>query len=384
MKRIITILSSLILSTTLTTIAAYGQKTPSISPQDLPPASPQPAMDRKANKEEIRDFDIRKLDEAKLLPMFLLIITLGGIGGVVFELINLQGNVEWPHKPSDDELAAKLAYATPKNVIDLGILARIIVGAAAAPPAMLFVRPESAFALIAMSVVAGSAGTAVFRALQDRLLLVVAQKEKGEKEQQYRQLIDMVDKTLADLKQGKPEEAAESLKKAKEFRESLVTQEESKQAASQTNLEDKVDEAINAFQNLKNKLIKASNSPEGQTKLQFNGGKGFWSFLPAVSLEQEDLDKIKKLLGEIKHPYQKIVSPNDSSNQKYYKIEEAIDAFNVLRENIIKNSSRPDGKTTLQLTKGAFLEQKELDKVENLLSELKGNLRAGGTSARVA
>ena len=96
------------------------------------------------------------------------------------------------------------------------------------------------------------------------------------------------------------------------------------------------------------------------------------------------MDKIKKLLGEIKHSYQKIVSPNDSSNQKYYKIEEAIDAFNVLRENIIKNSSRPDGKTTLQLTKGAFLEQKELDKVENLLSELKGNLRAGGTSARVA
>jgi hypothetical protein len=96
------------------------------------------------------------------------------------------------------------------------------------------------------------------------------------------------------------------------------------------------------------------------------------------------LDKIKKLLGEIKEAYHKIVSPNDSSTQKYHKIEEAIDAFNVFRENIIKNSSRPAGKTTRQLTKGAFLEQKELDKVENLLSELKGNLRAGGTSARVA
>ena len=89
------------------------------------------------------------------------------------------------------------------------------------------------------------------------------------------------------------------------------------------------------------------------------------------------MDKIKKLLGEIKEAYHKIVSPNDSSTQKYHKIEEAIDAFNVLRENIIKNSSRPAGKTTLQLTKGAFLEQKELDKVEDLISKLKGNLITG-------
>ena len=89
------------------------------------------------------------------------------------------------------------------------------------------------------------------------------------------------------------------------------------------------------------------------------------------------MDKIKKLLGEIKEAYHKIVSPHDSSTQKYHKIEEAIDAFNVLRENIIKNSSRPAEKTTLQLTTGAFLEQEELDKVEDIISKLKGNLITG-------
>jgi hypothetical protein len=45
----------------------------------------------------------------------------GGFGGFVFELLNLQGNIERPHAPSEDDLAAKFAYADSENVIDLGV-----------------------------------------------------------------------------------------------------------------------------------------------------------------------------------------------------------------------------------------------------------------------
>ncbi|MBD2364788.1 hypothetical protein H6G36_27080 [Anabaena minutissima FACHB-250] len=51
------------------------------------------------------------------------------------------------HKPTGDELAAKLANASAANVCDLGGWSRVLIGAAAAAPAMVLFRPESTFAL---------------------------------------------------------------------------------------------------------------------------------------------------------------------------------------------------------------------------------------------
>jgi len=399
MKRITSIIWGLLLTSSLTATAAYAQTTPSTSPQNSTLSSTKSDADvtsnmtrmalREANGKPIGE--VFKDAEGKLFLIkspgltdglnaidfgqdLLLVISLtifcGGLGGFVFELLNLQGNIEKPHKPSEDDLAAKLAYATPKNVIDLGVWARIIIGAAAAPPAMLFLRPESAFALLAMSVVAGSAGTAIFRSLQERVQAAIAHKEKDETQGQIRNLIDMMEKAFDALKKGKNDEAAKFLNKAKALHETIAVQDTSQQAVSKTTLKDKVNEVLDAFDNLKDKLIKASTSPKDETKLEFTGG--LLSSIFSDPLEQEDLDKIESLLSEIKGCYEAIATSTGSITQNASKVDETIAAFKELKDNINKNSTRPGGKTTLHLTKGTSLKREVLDKVGDLLSELKG------------
>jgi hypothetical protein len=401
MKRLTTIVFGLLLTSSLTATAAYAQTTPSTSPQNSPSTSTKSGTNVTNNTtgEVLRDRKGKQLGERfrdnqgqlflkrpsssalnngltgiDLGPDLWLVISLtifcGGLGGFVFELLNLQGNIEKPHKPSEDDLAAKLAYASPKNVIDLGVWARIIIGAAAAPPAMLFLRPESAFALLAMSVVAGSAGTAIFRSLQERVQAAIAHKEKDETQGQIRNLIDMMEKASQALKKGKNDEAEEILNKAKALQETIAVQDTSQQAVSKTTLKDKVNEVIDAFDNLKDKLIKASTSPKGETQLEFTGG--LLSFIFSADLEQEDLDKIESLLSEIKGCYETIATRTGTITQNASKVDETIAAFKELKDNINKNSTRPGGKTTLQLTKGTSLKREVLDKVGNLLSELKG------------
>ncbi|MGA9755027.1 MAG: hypothetical protein WBV23_07775, partial [Desulfobaccales bacterium] len=103
------------------------------------------------------------------------------MGGIVYELLILQGNIELPHKPDQDEITEKFPYAIPKFLFDLGIFARVIIGAAAALAALLVLTPTTATTLLATSLVAGSAGTSVFRSIQDRLLAALAQKDAANK-----------------------------------------------------------------------------------------------------------------------------------------------------------------------------------------------------------
>lgn len=388
MKNIRTLMLGLLMTASLTTTAAYAQtSTPSATPS---PKSNSTIISPDKNKvvDVLNVLGDKKGDKNKdvtvseLLIVLLLTMIAGGCGGFVFELLNLQGNIEKPHKPSEDDLAAKFAYASPKNVVDLGVGARIIIGVFAAPPAILFLQPESIFALIAMSLLAGSAGTAVFRALQDRLVIAVAQKEKDEKDEQYRKLIEMLNQTLIDIDEKTPEEAKESLKNVKALCQSIVTVEKSKKAVEPTKLQDKVDEAIDAFQNLKSKLIKATTREAGENKLTVKSGM-LRLFLGA-SLEQEDLDKIGNLLSEIKGLCPKNATPNDSINQNIDQVDQAIKAFETLKANIIKKSIRPGGKSTLEFTDGASLEQKDLDDLEKLLSQLKGSLSKEETNSLAA
>jgi hypothetical protein len=98
----------------------------------------------------------------------------GTAGGVVYELLILQGNIELPHKPTEEEV--------PKGVVgdylkDLGIWARIIIGALAAVAAWFVITPSNTFQLVAMAVIAGSAGTSIFRSMQDRMIATLAQKD---------------------------------------------------------------------------------------------------------------------------------------------------------------------------------------------------------------
>ena len=165
----------------------------------------------------------------------------GAAGGVVYELLMLQGNIEWPHKPQKDEVTETLPYAIFTHLFDLGIIARVIIGALAAVGALLVLSPPTAIRLLATAVVAGSAGTAVFRSLQDRLAASLALKDVAETKNGVRVLAD------------------------------------------------KVAETVEAYEELKTKVVEASTSPAGSTKLSFEAGS---------SLNLEDLAKVERLLSE--------------------------------------------------------------------------------------
>ncbi|MFQ5856216.1 MAG: hypothetical protein ACE5LU_11290 [Anaerolineae bacterium] len=168
----------------------------------------------------------------------------GAVGGIVYELLILQGNLELPHKLTKDEVAEKHPYAIAEYMFDLGIWARVIIGALAAVAALFVLSPSTAFGLLATAVIAGSAGTSVFRSMQDRLSAAMAQKD-----------------------------AADTRAKA-------------------ANLGAKVDESMKAFANLKSRLVEASISPAGAGALTFVG--------PGAALDLDDLDKVERLLSEAK------------------------------------------------------------------------------------
>lgn len=339
MKRIKTIIFGLLLTTSLTTNAAYAQNPSSTSPQNLAPNSTNRDTDittrtpirvlKDANGKQIGEVFIDAKGQlilikqpglidglntvdlnSNLLVVVLLTILCGGIGGVVFELLNLQGNIEKPNKPSKDDLAAKLAYANLENVIDLGVWARIIIGATAAPPAMLFLRPETAFGLLAMSVVAGSAGTAIFRSLQERLLLAVTQNDKQEAETQARK------QTLKLNAQAITSKLEEALKAVEELERFMRKNSESSEDVlklkftEQVSLNPKyfcnvwtplnkakgiepttVEESINAFNRLANEVYTHSKSEKDQQEITIKAG---------TTLDLQHFIEVKKLLNEAK------------------------------------------------------------------------------------
>jgi hypothetical protein len=127
----------------------------------------------------------------------------GALGGIVYELLILQGNLELPHRPTDVEVGDTATYALSRNMYDLGIWARVIIGALAAVGAMLALTPTNTFALLATAIVAGSAGTSIFRSLQDRFAVAIAEMEVAQTKQ------------VAERQQAKLEQAAQLLSVAR-------------------------------------------------------------------------------------------------------------------------------------------------------------------------
>jgi hypothetical protein len=277
MKRIKSILIALFLASSIGVTDAYAQSDKPSPPTSLPALSTQVAQ---------TDWDVevilksKSLDNPKFYVVLLVMLIAGGVGGIVFELLNLQGNIERPHAPSEDELAAKLAYATVGNVIDLGIFARILIGASAAVPAMAFIKPESVLILLAMSLVAGSAGTAVFRSLQDRLLIAITQQEASEKKRKIQQKnnIAKMDKAIAAVETL--QEEVEKKSESPEGTTHLIIpegtvldrsrfEEVRKVLLQVTGVNAEVEKAIAAFKKLEAELIKNSVKPQGTNDMKF-------------------------------------------------------------------------------------------------------------------
>jgi hypothetical protein len=277
MKRIKSILIALFLASSIGVTDAYAQSDKPSPPASLPALSTQVAQ---------TDWDVevilksKSLDNPKFYVVLLVMLIAGGVGGIVFELLNLQGNIERPHAPSEDELAAKLAYATVGNVIDLGIFARIIIGASAAVPAMAFIKPESVLILLAMSLVAGSAGTAVFRSLQDRLLIAITQQEASEKKRKIQQKnnIAKMDKAIAAVETL--QEEVEKKSESPEGTTHLIIpegtvldrsrfEEVRKVLLQVTGVNAEANQALAAFKKLEEELIKNSVKPQGTSDMKF-------------------------------------------------------------------------------------------------------------------
>ena len=262
MKRIKCILIGLLLASSIGVTDAYAQSDKPSPPASLPALSTQVAQ---------TDWDVEKilisksLDNPKFYVVLLVMLIAGGIGGIIFELLNLQGNIELPHAPTEDDFAAELAYATPPNVIDLGIFARIIIGACAAVPAMVWIAPKTVLTLLAMSLLAGSAGTAVFRSLQDRFLLAITQQEASEKKRKIKQKIIIV----------------------------------------------KIDKAIAAVENLQEEVEKKSESPEGKTDLIIPEG---------TVLDRSRFEEVRKVLLQVRG----VNAEANKANADFKKLEEVL------------------------------------------------------------
>ena len=277
MKRIKSILIGLFLASSIGVTDACAQSNQPSSPLSLPALSTQvPQTD--GDVEVI--LKSKSLDNPKLYVLLLVTLIAGGVGGIVFELLNLQGNIERPHAPSEDELAAKLAYASVENVIDLGIFARIIIGAFAAVPAMVVIEPVSVLSLLAMSLLAGSAGTAVFRSLQDRFLIAITQQEAIENKRKIKlkNNIAKMDKAIAAFETL--EEEVEKKSDSPEGTTNLIIpqgtvlnrsrfEEVRKILLQVTGVNDEANNAITAFKKLEEKFIKSSVRYQGTNDLKF-------------------------------------------------------------------------------------------------------------------
>ena len=132
------------------------------------------------------------------LPLWIaLVVTLlgGAIGGVVYELLILHGNIEMPHRLTAAEQGGN-PHAIASYMYDLGIWARVVIGAFAAIASLVVVNPESLVKLLATAIIAGSAGTSIFRSLQDRLMAALAEKESASLRAVNDKLHDKVDETI--------------------------------------------------------------------------------------------------------------------------------------------------------------------------------------------
>jgi hypothetical protein len=277
MKRIKCILIGLFLASSIGVTDACAQSDKPSPPASLPARSTQVVQ---------TDWDVevilisKSLDNPKFYVVLLVTLIAGGVGGIVFELLNLQGNIELPHAPTEDDFAAELAYATPPNVIDLGIFARIIIGALAAVPAMAYIGPTSVLTLLAMSLLAGSAGTAVFRSLQDRFLLAITQQEANEKKRKIRRKNNSVKIDKANAAFENLQEEVEKKSESPEGRTDLIIPagtvldrsrfEEVRKLLSQvTGVNAEAKQALAAFKELDEVLIKNSVKPQGTTEMKF-------------------------------------------------------------------------------------------------------------------
>ncbi|MBH8553419.1 hypothetical protein I8751_13745 [Nostocaceae cyanobacterium CENA357] len=154
----------------------------------------------------------------ELGKILLLIFISGAFGGFISFLMNFKVTEEEISRPIEQKLA-RLEQVLAKQNRNVSkedrsrlekqkragmiryCLSQSIVGGAVSPPVLMLLKPDNAFTLITMSLVVGYAGSAFFRALQERMLEYVRREERV-KEQvqiQLKQQSDKIDQLIEAL-----------------------------------------------------------------------------------------------------------------------------------------------------------------------------------------
>jgi hypothetical protein len=137
------------------------------------------------------DLDTTNLANGLLLASFWLALGMaalfGGLGGVVAELLSLRGHIELPHRVRRRP-GRRSRLGDPRFELDLGILSRMVLGAAAGLALLAIYAPTSPTALVVNALIAGSAATGVFRMVQGRILGAPLSSARAERTPTPRQL----------------------------------------------------------------------------------------------------------------------------------------------------------------------------------------------------
>jgi hypothetical protein len=176
----------LFLTTLSLTKAVYGQ--------DASTVVSQAPMYMKMSQLDIFEF--------KLWGIILVVFGAGSFGGIISFLMNFKvfeqdliknteqelvqlpelnkdlNTEEWEKWKQRWEWAEQEKKKRNNSAIFKCCLSQALIGGAAASPVLLILRPDSAFALVAMSIIIGSAGAAFFRALQEQMLEYLTREEK--------------------------------------------------------------------------------------------------------------------------------------------------------------------------------------------------------------
>ncbi|MBD1871220.1 hypothetical protein H6F95_28725 [Cyanobacteria bacterium FACHB-471] len=164
------------------TISLFAGSAHSQQPPVQATATPvNPSTSEPANNNPLyKQLDTLSIDNPKLWLFLLAACGSGAIGGLVYYLMNFKEIQEI----LDEEVRLRRLTGCTRNTNYvfanfMCCISKMSIGAAAAPTAILILRPESAFALLATSTVVGSAGSAVLRNVQEKMMTTLA-KTKAE------------------------------------------------------------------------------------------------------------------------------------------------------------------------------------------------------------
>jgi hypothetical protein len=167
-----------------------------------------PALSLQINSEPNRIVPLNVLQDLRKLEFWVFLLTTlvaGAIGGIVYELLTLEGKFEMPH------LLNAQADGSGSGIISLGIISRVFIGAFAAIASLLFLSPTSTIELIAMGVIVGSIGTSIFRSMQDRIIATLSIKEAKETKRIANEADELVGRAMEKLSSESSVREAESL-----------------------------------------------------------------------------------------------------------------------------------------------------------------------------